>query len=71
MAGTLAQVSTWPTTVPYLAGLVVLAVSGVAIILTPETVARHGPMRLRPKAILIPAEIRSSFWLACFVEMTA
>lgn len=37
----------------------------------PETVAVSGPVRLQPRRIVIPADIRRPFFLATYVELTA
>jgi MFS family permease len=71
VAGLLAQFGPWPTVLPYVVSLALLAVVLAGIWLMPETVAVNGPMRLQPRSILIPAEIRRPFFLATYVEMTA
>ena len=71
VAGMLAQFAPWPTIVPYVVSLALLAIAVAGVAAAPETVRNQTEVRLRPKAIAIPASIRHSFLLACFVEMTA
>ncbi len=71
VAGLLAQFGPWPTVLPYLVSLALLAVVLAGVVRMPETVAVSGPLRLQPRRIAIPTEIRQPFFLATYVEMTA
>jgi MFS family permease len=71
IAGLLAEFGPWPTVLPYLVSLALLAAVLAGVLRMPETVAVSGPLRLRPRRIVIPADIRRPFLLAAYVEMTA
>jgi MFS family permease len=71
IAGLLAEFGPWPTVLPYLVSLALLAAVLAGVVRMPETVAVSGPLRLQPRRIVIPADIRRPFLLATYVEMTA
>ncbi len=71
VAGLLAQYGPWPTLLSYLVSLTLCIAVFAGVLATPETVRIAGPLRLRPRAIVIPAAIRPAFVLATYVEMTA
>ncbi len=71
VAGLLAQFGPWPTVLPYVVSLALLGAVFAGLSRMPETVAVSGPLRLAPRRIAIPAEIRRPFLLATYVEMTA
>ncbi|HMC69380.1 MAG TPA: MFS transporter, partial [Mycobacteriales bacterium] len=61
MAGLLAQFAPDPLHVPYLVTEALLAIALVALVLTPETVWRTGPVRYRMQRIAVPREARAAF----------
>ena len=72
VAGLLAQYGPWPTVLPYVVSLALTVLVFAGILSMPETVkVAPGPVKLRPRRISIPAEIRHPFFIATFVEMTA
>jgi MFS family permease len=71
VAGLLAEYGPWPTVLPYIVSLALLAGVFFGIERMPETVKASGTARLRPRGIDIPAEIRTPFFIATYVEMTA
>jgi predicted MFS family arabinose efflux permease len=60
MSGVLAQYAPWPTTLPYLVHVAVLAVGLVALLAVPETVHERRPGRLMHLGL--PPEARRPFW---------
>jgi MFS family permease len=65
VAGLLVQQVRSPLTVPYLVFLVLLAASGLAVALVPETVERREERpAYRPQRVSLPAGARATFWAA-------
>src|SRR3954447_5663982 len=60
-AGLLAQFAPDPLRVPYLVTEVLRAIALVALVLTPETVWRTGPVHYRMQRIAVPREARATF----------
>ncbi len=61
VSGTLAAYAPDPLRLCYLVDLGLLGVAAVGVLLSPEPVQRHGPVRLRVQRLRVPAEIRPTF----------
>ena len=71
VAGSLAEFGPAPTVVPYVAALVLVSGTLLAVSRVPETVRIRTAFQLRPAKIHIPDAIAGAFYLATYVEMTA
>jgi MFS family permease len=71
VAGSLAEFGPAPTVLPYVAALVLVVGTLLAVWRVPETVRVTDGFRLRPAKIHIPSAIAGAFYLAAYVEMTA
>jgi MFS family permease len=60
-AGLLAQFAPYPLRTPYLVTEALLMIATVALVLTPETVSRTGPVRYRTQRIAVPRQARATF----------
>jgi MFS family permease len=71
VAGSLAEFGPAPTVVPYVAALLLVSGTLLAVWRVPETVRIRTAFQLRPAKIHIPDAIAGAFYLATYVEMTA
>ncbi len=71
LAGLLAQYAPWPTVLPFVAQLGLVAIAGLGLLAIPETVRERSPLSLRFRGLGIPQAGRPEFLAAGFAGFAA